>query len=118
MMRRHEMNIVNVGYDSTNYDVLADSSPKLLIDVGWSGTLPKLQHACKRMGIRFFSALWNPGRDHCHARPLRRQRDVDPGWLLRSYQSGPTRKGQPTCRPVQGIAAFCVKPFYENLTEN
>jgi endoribonuclease LACTB2 len=45
------MNIVNVGYDSTNYYVLADSSPKLLIDVGFPGTLPKLQSQCKRMGI-------------------------------------------------------------------
>lgn len=46
------MNIVSVGYDSTNYYVLADSSPKLLVDVGWPGTLPKLQHACKRMSIQ------------------------------------------------------------------
>ncbi len=45
------MNIVNVGYDSTNYYVLADASPKLLIDVGWPGTLPKLQHQCKRLGV-------------------------------------------------------------------
>src|SRR5690349_13871963 len=45
------MNIVNVGYDSTNYYILADSSPKLLIDVGFPGTLPKLQSQCKRMGI-------------------------------------------------------------------
>lgn len=45
------MNIINVGYDSTNYYVLADSSPKLLVDVGFPGTLPKLQHQCKRMGI-------------------------------------------------------------------
>ncbi len=46
------MNIVNVGYDSTNYYVLADTTPKLLVDVGWPGTLPKLEHQCKRMGIR------------------------------------------------------------------
>ncbi len=46
------MNIVNVGYDSTNYYVLADTRPKLLIDVGWPGTLPKLQHQCKRADIR------------------------------------------------------------------
>ena len=46
------MNIVNVGYDSTNYYVLAESSPRLLIDVGWPGTLPRLQHTCKRMGIQ------------------------------------------------------------------
>lgn len=46
------MNIVNVGYDSTNYYVLSDSRPKLLIDVGFPGTLPKLQHQCKRMGVQ------------------------------------------------------------------
>lgn len=45
------MNIVNVGYDSANYYVLADTSPRLLIDVGWPGTLPQLRHECKRMGI-------------------------------------------------------------------
>jgi endoribonuclease LACTB2 len=45
------MNIVNVGYDSTNYYMLADSKPRLLIDVGWPGTLSKLQHQCKRRGI-------------------------------------------------------------------
>ena len=45
------MNIVNVGYDSTNYYVLADSRPRLLVDVGWPGTLPKLEHQCKRTGI-------------------------------------------------------------------
>lgn len=46
------MNIVNVGYDSTNYYVLADTRPRLLIDAGWPGTLPKFQHACKRMSIQ------------------------------------------------------------------
>lgn len=45
------MNIVNVGYDSTNYYALADKLPRLLVDVGWPGTLPKLQHQCKRMSI-------------------------------------------------------------------
>ncbi len=45
------MHIVNVGYDSTNYYVLADPEPRLLVDVGFPGTLPKLQHACKRAGI-------------------------------------------------------------------
>jgi glyoxylase-like metal-dependent hydrolase (beta-lactamase superfamily II) len=47
------MNIVNVGYDSTNYYVIADSRPRLLVDVGFPGTLPKLQHQCRRMNIRF-----------------------------------------------------------------
>lgn len=45
------MNIVNVGYDSTNYYVLADTQPRLLIDIGFPGTLPKLQHMCKRSGV-------------------------------------------------------------------
>ncbi|MDQ3704561.1 MAG: MBL fold metallo-hydrolase [Chloroflexota bacterium] len=45
------MNIVNVGYDSTNYYVIADTLPRLLVDVGWPGTLPKLRHACERMGV-------------------------------------------------------------------
>ncbi len=46
------MNIVNVGYDSTNYYVLADRVPRLLVDVGFPGTLPKLLHQCKRSGIQ------------------------------------------------------------------
>jgi endoribonuclease LACTB2 len=45
------MNILNVGYESTNYYVLTDRRPILLIDVGWSNTLPKLQHHCKRYNI-------------------------------------------------------------------
>lgn len=46
------MNILNVGYSSTNYYVLADSKPRLLVDVGFAGTLPKLQHELKRTDIR------------------------------------------------------------------
>ncbi len=45
------MNIVNVGYRSTNYYVLADTAPRLLVDIGWPGTLATMQHSCKRMGI-------------------------------------------------------------------
>jgi glyoxylase-like metal-dependent hydrolase (beta-lactamase superfamily II) len=45
------VNIVNVGYDSTNYYVLADKQPRLLIDVGFPGTLPKLQKQCKQKGV-------------------------------------------------------------------
>ena len=36
------MNIVNVGYASTNYYVLGASTNRLLVDVGWPGTLPRL----------------------------------------------------------------------------
>ncbi len=45
------MNILNVGYNSTNYYILADSKPRLLIDIGFPGTLPKLQHQLKRVDI-------------------------------------------------------------------
>src|SRR5438067_13275460 len=46
------MNIVNVGYRSTNYYVLADNKPRLLIDAGWPGTLGMMRHTGERMGIR------------------------------------------------------------------
>ena len=45
------MNIVNVGYASTNYYVLTDARPRLLVDVGWPGTLRQLQRNCKQAGI-------------------------------------------------------------------
>jgi glyoxylase-like metal-dependent hydrolase (beta-lactamase superfamily II) len=44
-------NIVNVGYASANYYVIASATTKLLIDVGWPGTVPKLQAALKRTGV-------------------------------------------------------------------
>ncbi len=46
------MNIVNVGYRSTNYYVLSDTRPRLLVDAGWPGTLGAMRHTCRRMGIR------------------------------------------------------------------
>ena len=45
------MNIVNAGYDSTNYYLLEIKSGKLLIDCGWPGTLPKFMAELKRKGI-------------------------------------------------------------------
>ncbi len=45
------MNIVNVGYDSTNYYILDANTVKLLIDCGWPGTLPKFIAELKRKGI-------------------------------------------------------------------
>jgi glyoxylase-like metal-dependent hydrolase (beta-lactamase superfamily II) len=45
------MNIVNVGYDSTNYYVLGASTSRLLVDVGWPGTLPKLLAMLRRKDI-------------------------------------------------------------------
>src|SRR5947209_15048085 len=51
-LMRYLVNIVNVGYHATNYYLLADTSPRLLVDAGWPGSLPEMQHSCKRMGIR------------------------------------------------------------------
>jgi ribonuclease/clavin/mitogillin len=45
------MNIVNVGYDSTNYYVLGANTNRLLVDVGWPGTLPKLLAVLKRKDV-------------------------------------------------------------------
>jgi ribonuclease/clavin/mitogillin len=45
------IDIVNVGYDSTNYYVLGNGDARLLVDVGMPGTLPKLRAQLKRKGI-------------------------------------------------------------------
>ncbi len=45
------MNIVNVGYHSTNYYALEINNGKLLIDCGWPGTLPQFTAELKRKGI-------------------------------------------------------------------
>ncbi len=50
-------NIVNVGYDSANYYVIATPAARLLVDVGWPGTLPKLQATLKRMGVPLASII-------------------------------------------------------------
>jgi ribonuclease/clavin/mitogillin len=45
------MNIVNVGYHSTNYYALEINVGKLLIDCGWPGTLPQFTAEMKRKSI-------------------------------------------------------------------
>lgn len=45
------MNIVNVGYHSTNYYALEINSGKLLIDCGWPGSFPQFTAELKRKGI-------------------------------------------------------------------
>lgn len=46
------MNIVNVGYQSTNYYVIDINNGKLLIDCGWPGTLPQFTAVLKQKGIK------------------------------------------------------------------
>jgi glyoxylase-like metal-dependent hydrolase (beta-lactamase superfamily II) len=45
------MNILNVGYDSTNYYLLELKNGKLLVDCGWPGTLPKFLAVLKRKDV-------------------------------------------------------------------
>jgi len=45
------MNILNVGYDSTNYYLLVIKGGKLLVDNGWPGTLPKFLSVLKRKDV-------------------------------------------------------------------
>ncbi|HEY6074723.1 MAG TPA: MBL fold metallo-hydrolase [Anaerolineales bacterium] len=46
------MNIVNAGYDSTNYYLLELREGKLLVDCGWPATLPKFLAELKRKGVQ------------------------------------------------------------------
>lgn len=45
------MNIINVGYESTNYYLIEIKNGKFFIDSGFPGTLPKLTAELKRKGI-------------------------------------------------------------------
>ena len=47
------MNILNVGYRSTNCYLLEPDQAGLLIDVGWPGTLPVLLDVLKKKGVLF-----------------------------------------------------------------
>lgn len=49
--QQRKMNILNVGYDSTNYYLISQNTNRLLVDVGWPGTLPKLLNIFKRKRI-------------------------------------------------------------------
>lgn len=51
LTQRRKMNILNVGYDSTNYYLIGQNTTPLLIDVGWPGTLPKLLNIFKRKRV-------------------------------------------------------------------
>lgn len=46
-----KMNILSVGYDSTNCYLIGQDTTRLLIDIGWPGTLPKLLSIFKRKRV-------------------------------------------------------------------
>jgi endoribonuclease LACTB2 len=46
------VNILNVGYDSTNYYLIGSRTPRLLLDVGFPRTVPKLRKRIEGYGSR------------------------------------------------------------------
>lgn len=43
--------IVNVGYRSTNYWVVSAGTSRVLVDLGWPGTMGKMRANLRRMGV-------------------------------------------------------------------
>lgn len=46
--------ITNVGYRSTNYWVISAGTSRLLVDIGWPGTLGQMKANLRRMGVPIF----------------------------------------------------------------
>lgn len=45
------MTIVNVGYRSTNYWIVSAGASRLLVDLGWPGTMGEMRAQLKRMNV-------------------------------------------------------------------
>jgi ribonuclease/clavin/mitogillin len=46
-----KLTIVNVGYRSTNYWVVSAGTSRLLVDLGWPGTMGRMRASLKRMDV-------------------------------------------------------------------
>lgn len=51
MSQRNSVTIVNVGYRSTNYWVISAGTSRMLVDLGWPGTMGKMRANLKRMDV-------------------------------------------------------------------
>jgi glyoxylase-like metal-dependent hydrolase (beta-lactamase superfamily II) len=51
MTESRPLTIVNVGYRSTNYWVVSAGTSRLLVDLGWPGTMGKMRWNLNQMGI-------------------------------------------------------------------
>ncbi len=51
MSKFQRVTIVNVGYRSTNYWVISVGTSRLLVDLGWPGTMGKMRAVLKRMDV-------------------------------------------------------------------
>lgn len=51
MPNAEPITIVNVGYRSTNYWVVSAGASRLLVDLGWPGTMGRMRAGLDRMGV-------------------------------------------------------------------
>jgi hypothetical protein len=51
MSERQPVTIVNVGYRSTNYWVVGVGLSRIMVDLGWPGTMGEMLAGLERMGI-------------------------------------------------------------------
>ncbi len=51
MAKTPRVSIVNVGYRSTNYWVVSAGTSRMLVDLGWPGTMGRMRAGLKRMDI-------------------------------------------------------------------
>jgi ribonuclease/clavin/mitogillin len=51
MAKTARITIVNVGYRSTNYWVVSAGTSRILVDLGWPGTMARMRAGLKRMDI-------------------------------------------------------------------
>src|SRR5215831_9343680 len=51
MSNANSVTIVNVGYRSTNYWVVSSGTSRLLVDLGWPGTMGIMRANLDRMGV-------------------------------------------------------------------
>lgn len=51
MSNTHPLTIVNVGYRSTNYWVISAGTSRLLVDLGWPGTMGRMRASLRRKDI-------------------------------------------------------------------
>jgi glyoxylase-like metal-dependent hydrolase (beta-lactamase superfamily II) len=51
MAQTAPLTIVNAGYRSTNYWVISAGTSRLLVDIGWPGTMGMMKATLKRMGM-------------------------------------------------------------------
>jgi ribonuclease/clavin/mitogillin len=65
MTETRSVTIVNVGYRSTNYWVVSAGTSRLLVDIGWPGTLGTLKASLRRAGVPLDEIRYALAT-HCH----------------------------------------------------